>query len=115
MFPLLVSAKKLHVPTLLLNLVDVVGLDKPKVECFNYHKMRQFARECRAPRNQDRGRRDTYRQGSKAKEQAPKALMAIDGVRWDWSYIENKEEDHALVAKAPIEFALMANTSTENK
>nr|GFB98618.1 hypothetical protein [Tanacetum cinerariifolium] len=28
----------------------------------------------------DRGRRDTYRQGSKAEEQALKALMAIDGV-----------------------------------
>nr|GEZ96850.1 putative ribonuclease H-like domain-containing protein [Tanacetum cinerariifolium] len=31
------------------------------------------------PRNQERGRRDTYRQGSKAKEQTPKELMAIDG------------------------------------
>nr|GEX11416.1 hypothetical protein [Tanacetum cinerariifolium] len=28
----------------------------------------------------DRGRRDNFRQGSKAEEQAPKALMAIDGV-----------------------------------
>nr|GEX88781.1 hypothetical protein [Tanacetum cinerariifolium] len=36
-----------------------------------------------APRNQDRGRRDNYRQGSKAEEQASKALMAIDGVGWD--------------------------------
>nr|GFC21684.1 ubiquitin hydrolase [Tanacetum cinerariifolium] len=27
----------------------------------------------------------------------------------------NDEEDHALVAKAPTEFALMANTTTENK
>nr|GFA36772.1 hypothetical protein [Tanacetum cinerariifolium] len=69
-----------------------------------------------SPRNQDRGRRDNYRHGSKAKEQAPKALMAINGVRWDWSYMENDEEDHALVAdeEAPIEFALMANTSTES-
>nr|GEX16317.1 transposase, MuDR, MULE transposase domain protein [Tanacetum cinerariifolium] len=32
-----------------------------------------------ASRN-ERGRRDTYRQGSKAEEQTPKALMAIDGV-----------------------------------
>nr|GFA92306.1 hypothetical protein [Tanacetum cinerariifolium] len=79
--------------------------------------MGHFARECRAPRNQDRGRRDTYRQGSKAEEQALKALMAIDGVGWDWSYMENDKEDHALVAdeEAPIEFELMANTSTESK
>nr|GEY90476.1 hypothetical protein [Tanacetum cinerariifolium] len=63
--------------------LDVVGFDKSKVECFNYHKMGHFTRECRAPRNQERGRRDTYRQGSKAKEQTPKALMAIDGVGWD--------------------------------
>nr|GFA11077.1 hypothetical protein [Tanacetum cinerariifolium] len=34
----------------------------------------------KAPRSQDRGRRDNFRQGSKAEEQAPKALMAIDGV-----------------------------------
>nr|GEZ55168.1 ribonuclease H-like domain-containing protein [Tanacetum cinerariifolium] len=52
---------------------DMVGFDKLKVECFNCHKMGYFARECRAPKSQDRGRRDTYKQGSKAKEQASKA------------------------------------------
>nr|GFB86627.1 hypothetical protein [Tanacetum cinerariifolium] len=76
-----------------------------------------FARECRAPRSQERGRRDNYRQGSKAKEQAPKALMEIDRVGWDWSYMANAKEDHALVADevAPKEFSLMANTSAESK
>nr|GEY34271.1 hypothetical protein [Tanacetum cinerariifolium] len=80
-------------------------------------RMGHFARECRAPRSQDRGRRDNIKQGSKAEEQAPKALMAIDGVGWDWSYMENDKEDHALVADevAPAEFALMANTSAESK
>nr|GFB04785.1 hypothetical protein [Tanacetum cinerariifolium] len=58
--------------------LDVVGFDKSKVKCFNFHKMGHFARKCRAPRSQDTGRRDNYRQGSKAEEHAPKALMAID-------------------------------------
>nr|GEW71696.1 hypothetical protein [Tanacetum cinerariifolium] len=58
---------------------DVAGFDKSKVECFNCHKMSHFARECRAPRSQDRGRKDNYKQGSKVEEQAPKALMVIDG------------------------------------
>nr|GFC59692.1 hypothetical protein [Tanacetum cinerariifolium] len=73
-----------------------------------------FARECRAPRSQERGRRESYRQGSKAREKNLKALMAIDGIGWDWSYMAN-EEDHALVAdeETPIEFSLMANI--ENK
>nr|GEW47602.1 hypothetical protein [Tanacetum cinerariifolium] len=50
----------------------------------------------RAPKSQDRGRRDNYRQGSKVKEQAPKALMAIDGVGWNWSYMANDEEKSCI-------------------
>nr|GEZ94341.1 hypothetical protein [Tanacetum cinerariifolium] len=86
-------------------------------DLYNHLKMGHFARECRAPRNQDRGRRDNYRQGSKAEEQAPKALMEIDGVGWDWRYMANDEKDHALVADevAPTEFALMANTNAKSK
>ncbi|GKG14951.1 ribonuclease H-like domain-containing protein, partial [Tanacetum coccineum] len=32
---------------------ETIGFDKSKVECYNYHKRGHFARECRAPRNQD--------------------------------------------------------------
>nr|GEZ58666.1 hypothetical protein [Tanacetum cinerariifolium] len=42
-----------------------------------------FARECRAPRSQDRGRRESYKQGPKEEEPAPKAWMAINGIGWD--------------------------------
>nr|GEZ14053.1 hypothetical protein [Tanacetum cinerariifolium] len=70
-----------------------------------------------APRSQDRGRRDNYRQGSKVEEQSLKALMAIDGVGWDWSFMANEEEDHALVAdeETPTEFALIAKTSADSE
>nr|GFA69272.1 hypothetical protein [Tanacetum cinerariifolium] len=45
------------------------------------------------------------------------ALMAIDGVGWDWSYMANDEENHALIAdeETPTEYALMAKTSTESE
>ncbi|GJZ51604.1 ribonuclease H-like domain-containing protein [Tanacetum coccineum] len=31
---------------------EIIGFDKTKVECYNYHIRGHFARECRAPRNQ---------------------------------------------------------------
>nr|GEW80007.1 ribonuclease H-like domain-containing protein [Tanacetum cinerariifolium] len=73
--------------------------------------------DIKAPRSQDRGRRENFKQGSKTEEQTPKALMAIDRVGWDWSYMANEEEDHALVAdeEAPTEFALMAKSSSDTK
>nr|GEX46930.1 ribonuclease H-like domain-containing protein [Tanacetum cinerariifolium] len=68
-------------------------------------------------KSQDRGRRENFKQDSKVEEQAPKALMAIDEVRWDWRYMANEEENHALVAdeEAPTEFALIAKFSSDNE
>nr|GFC90886.1 hypothetical protein [Tanacetum cinerariifolium] len=62
-------------------------------------------------------RKESYKQGTKAEEKTLKALMAIDGVGWDWSYMENEGESHALVTdkEAPKKFALMANTKSKVK
>nr|GFA87996.1 hypothetical protein [Tanacetum cinerariifolium] len=48
-----------------------------------WKKTGHFAREYRAPRSQDKRKRESYKQGPKVKEPAPKALMAIDCIGWD--------------------------------
>nr|GEV03098.1 hypothetical protein [Tanacetum cinerariifolium] len=51
------------------------------------------------------------------KSKAPKALMTIDGVGWDWSYMANDKESHALIAdeETPTKFSLIAKTSAESE
>ncbi|GJT86373.1 ribonuclease H-like domain-containing protein [Tanacetum coccineum] len=95
---------------------DVASFDKSKVECFNCHKMGHFAREFRAPRSQDRGKRESYKKDPKVEEPALKALMAIDGIGWDWSYMANEDENHTLVVNdvVPTEFDLMAMSSSSS-
>ncbi|GKC71212.1 ribonuclease H-like domain-containing protein [Tanacetum coccineum] len=52
---------------------ETTGFDKSKVECYNYHKKGHFARECRAPRNQDNKKESSRR----SVEEGPNyALMA---------------------------------------
>ncbi|GJS99413.1 ribonuclease H-like domain-containing protein [Tanacetum coccineum] len=70
-----------------INANDTAGYDKSKVECFNYHKMRHFARECRAPRNKEgqfRNQDNTRKHGNN-EDTSSKAMLAIDGVGFDWS------------------------------
>nr|GEW77444.1 hypothetical protein [Tanacetum cinerariifolium] len=79
--------------------------------------MGHFAIECRSPRSKDRGKRESYKQGPKKEEPAPKALMAVDGIGWDWSYMANEEENHTLVDddEVPTEFALVAKSSSSSE
>ncbi|GJT26083.1 ribonuclease H-like domain-containing protein [Tanacetum coccineum] len=86
---------------------DTAGYDKSKVECFNCHKMRHFARECRGPRNQDSRNRnqDSFRRTVNVEETSSKSMLAIDGASFDWSYMADDE--------VPTNMALMAFSDSE--
>ncbi|GJY39678.1 ribonuclease H-like domain-containing protein [Tanacetum coccineum] len=82
-----------------------VGFDRSKVECYKCHKHGHFAKECRAPRNQENRGRENDRRTVTMETPIENALVAQDGIGgYNWSY--QTEEEH------PTNFALMAYTSS---
>ncbi|GJV95579.1 retrovirus-related pol polyprotein from transposon TNT 1-94 [Tanacetum coccineum] len=83
---------------------ETFGFDKTKVECFNCHKRGHFARECRAPRNQDSKYKENTKRTVPVETTTSNALVSqCDGFGYDWS--DQAEE-------GPNNFALMAYSST---
>nr|GEV85948.1 ribonuclease H-like domain-containing protein [Tanacetum cinerariifolium] len=77
---------------------DPVGFNKTKVKCFNCHKMRHFARDCRAKGNQDSKGRDAGYNGNKTRDNGrrpayqddSKALVTIDGEDIDYRLLNTQ-------------------------
>nr|GEW94211.1 hypothetical protein [Tanacetum cinerariifolium] len=58
---------------------ETIGFDKSNVECYNCHKRGNFARECRAPRNQDNKHKESTRKSVPVETPASIALVSCDG------------------------------------
>nr|GEW58583.1 hypothetical protein [Tanacetum cinerariifolium] len=86
---------------------DTAGFDKSKVECFNCHKLGHFAWECIGSRNQDNRNinQDSSRRTMNVEDTSSKAMLAIDGAGFDWSYMAYDE--------VPTNMALMAFSNSE--
>ncbi|GKE53578.1 putative ribonuclease H-like domain-containing protein [Tanacetum coccineum] len=70
---------------------ETIGFDKSKVECYNYHKRGHFARECKAPRNQDNKNKESSRRSVPVEISTSTALVSCDGLGgYDWNEFVNK-------------------------
>ncbi|GKC73812.1 hypothetical protein Tco_1119695 [Tanacetum coccineum] len=60
---------------------ETIGFDKSKVECYNGHKRRYFAKECRAPRNQGNKNKESSTRSVLVETSTSIVLVSCDGLR----------------------------------
>nr|GEX27654.1 hypothetical protein [Tanacetum cinerariifolium] len=89
---------------------ETIGFNKSKVECYNYHKKGHFARESRAPRNQDNKNKESSRRSVPVETSTSTALVSCDGLGgYDWSDQVEEGPNYALMAFSSSCFDLEEN------
>ncbi|GJW98979.1 retrotransposon protein, putative, ty1-copia subclass, partial [Tanacetum coccineum] len=78
---------------------ETIDFDKSKVECYNCHKRGHFAREGKAPRNQDNKNKESSKRIVPVETSTSIALVSCDGLGgYDWSDQAEKGSNYALMA-----------------
>nr|GEZ46006.1 ribonuclease H-like domain-containing protein [Tanacetum cinerariifolium] len=99
--------------------MDLRWFDKSNVECYNCHRRKHFARECRALRNQDNKHKEISRRSVLVETTNSTALVSCDAKFVNKPVVENsnakssKEETKAVMNNddAPINTARQVNAS----
>ncbi|GJT99985.1 putative ribonuclease H-like domain-containing protein [Tanacetum coccineum] len=81
------------------------------MECYNCHKRGYFARECRAPRNQDNMNKESSRRSVHVETSTSIALLSCDGLGgYDWSDQAEEGPNYALMT-----FSSLSSDSKNNR
>ncbi|GJY20848.1 hypothetical protein Tco_0393414 [Tanacetum coccineum] len=87
---------------------ETIGFDKSKVEFYNCHKRGYFARECRAPRNQNNKNKESSRRSVPVEASTSTSLVSCDGLSgYDWKIVELPKSQNDQLLKDLKKFELM--------